>query len=161
MVLSKRLECRDFRAGQEGRPQQSTLDPAREDVLMWRLSARFRGGKCNACSRRARRANRNEFACDPNRRSAFPRVEILEHRRLLAAGDVDTTFGNVGVVDTSFGSAQAHVFAVAIEPDGKLVAVGEVIGQGYAVARYNTNGTLDTSFGNSGTVIINSDGGAF
>ena len=89
-----------------------------------------------------------------------PLLETLEPRRLLAAGDIDSTFGNAGVVSTSFGSSSSDVFALAVQTDGKIVAAGEIPGQGYAVTRYNTDGSLDTSFGSGGSVIIDSGGGA-
>lgn len=79
---------------------------------------------------------------------------------MLAAGVLDTTFGSGGVAVTPIGSGEADIFDMAVEPDGKLVAVGLALGQGYAVARYNADGSLDTTFGNSGTEIIPSTGSA-
>ena len=35
---------------------------------------------------------------------------------------------------------------MALQPDGKIVVVG-LSGADFALARYNTNGTLDTTFG--------------
>jgi uncharacterized delta-60 repeat protein len=72
-------------------------------------------------------------------------------------GDLDTTFGNGGRVITDFGfEDEAH--AVAIQGDGKIVAAGSAAdSQGlpefFALARYNTDGSLDFSFGPNGTVI--------
>ena len=39
---------------------------------------------------------------------------------------------------------------MALQPDGKIVAVGRVGGGGFAIARYNPNGTLDPSFSGDG-----------
>lgn len=47
--------------------------------------------------------------------------------------------------------------AVAIQSDGKIVVGGSTPG-GAALARLNTNGTLDSSFG-SGGIVNNSFGG--
>src|SRR5206468_3408648 len=52
-----------------------------------------------------------------------------------------------------------EVFAVALQADGKIVAAGSYVdifgtaGHGFALARYNTNGTLDPSFGVGGVVL--------
>ena len=71
-----------------------------------------------------------------------------------AAGDLDTTFSQDGRVVTSFGSTwSGGVYDVAIQPDTKIVAVGLVshnTSHGIGLARYNSDGTLDTTFGNSG-----------
>jgi len=67
-------------------------------------------------------------------------------------GDLDATFGTRGVVVTPI---SASASAVLLQPDGKLVAVGGTGGPltGLAVARYNPDGTLDSSFGTGGTVL--------
>jgi uncharacterized delta-60 repeat protein len=92
--------------------------------------------------------------------SCHPRLELLEDRYLLSAGAVDTTFGNGGVVTTAIDSGAA-ANAVAVYPnagtpnDSKIVAAGSTVineNSVFALARYNTNGSLDTSFGNGGTV---------
>ncbi len=66
-------------------------------------------------------------------------------------GSLDTSFGTGGKVTTSFeGSDQAR--AVVLQPDGKIVAVGWDNGVEFALARYNTDGLLDSSFGTGGKV---------
>jgi uncharacterized delta-60 repeat protein len=83
---------------------------------------------------------------------------------LAAAGDFDSTFGGDGVVHTNFAAdsgaevgANDEAFGLAYQSDGKLVAVGRAAGSGgrFALARYNTNGVLDRTFGNDGRVITN------
>lgn len=71
-------------------------------------------------------------------------------------GSLDTTLGTNGngIVYTDFGQ-QAQINAMAIQFDGKIVVAGLVAGpgtSGFALARYNTNGVLDASFGSGGTV---------
>ena len=66
-------------------------------------------------------------------------------------GVLDTTFGNGGKVITDFGSYEG-IAAIAIQ-DGKIVAGGTTNGEDFALARYNTNGALDTTFSNDGRVI--------
>lgn len=76
--------------------------------------------------------------------------------RYNADGALDGTFGAGGIVTTPFGAdTNDKAFALAIQPDGKLVAAGETAGvsaSDFALARYNADGTLDTAFGTGGTV---------
>lgn len=79
--------------------------------------------------------------------------------RFDANGELDTTFGSGGVVTTAFGTMGAQVYAVAIQSDGKIVVSGQCVGEetGYetamALARYNSDGSLDQDFGNGGRVV--------
>src|SRR4051794_30294735 len=85
-------------------------------------------------------------------RSSRPGVEALEGRALLSGpGSLDPTFGSAGIVTTAFSGKDAHIRSLLLQPDGKLVAVGT------GMARYNSNGALDTSFGSKGKV-ANADG---
>src|SRR5437868_14905206 len=72
-----------------------------------------------------------------------------------APGDLDPTFGSGGKVGTAIGSGHDDANAMVLQPDGKIVAGGwTVSGANYlfGLARYNSNGTLDTSFGSGGIV---------
>src|SRR3982751_1987778 len=87
---------------------------------------------------------------------------------LLAPVDLDTTFGGDGIVTTSFGGTNASYQArsVVIQSDGKIVAAGTGTSEffGFGLARYNTDGSLDTSFGIGGKVTTSigvSDDGAY
>jgi uncharacterized delta-60 repeat protein len=78
--------------------------------------------------------------------------------RFNADGSLDQTFGTNGSVETTFGDQTAEARAVALQADGKIVVVG-VSGAGsyselndFAVARYNSNGSLDQTFGTGGKV---------
>ena len=91
--------------------------------------------------------------------------------RYTSNGRLDTTFGTGGVVLTDFPNGlssirdNASANAAVLQPDGKIVVGGTatvtVTGAGgstsqqqdLAVARYNTNGTLDTTFGAGGRVV--------
>ena len=79
--------------------------------------------------------------------------------RMNADGSPDTTFGDAGFTITDFNGLEDLVFAIAVQPDGKIVAAGDSnttppIGSGgnvkWAVARYDTKGNLDPSFGSGG-----------
>ncbi len=71
-----------------------------------------------------------------------------------ADGDLDPTFGAGGKVVTDFSNKNDWLGRIAVQPDGKIVAVGDVHPDNkFALARYNPDGTLDTTFGNGGRVI--------
>lgn len=69
-------------------------------------------------------------------------------------GSLDTTFDLDGKVITAVGDAGSIAYSLAIQPDGKIVAAGEAysiaFGYVFALARYNLNGSLDTSFDSDG-----------
>jgi uncharacterized delta-60 repeat protein len=76
--------------------------------------------------------------------------------RLNPNGSLDTTFSGNGIVRTDFfrggESGDDAVYAVALQPDGKIVVVGETNAPNSpyrdgAIVRYNSNGTLDQTFG--------------
>lgn len=66
-----------------------------------------------------------------------------------APGSLDITFGTGGKVTTPVGSFTNYAQAVAVQPDGKIIAVGES-NSGMSIARFNANGTLDTTFNGTG-----------
>jgi uncharacterized delta-60 repeat protein len=76
--------------------------------------------------------------------------------RYNSDGTLDTTFGAGGTVHTDFG-AYDLITAMAIQPDGKIVAAGDTFTEGaqndFALARYNRDGSLDSTFGSSGRVV--------
>jgi|SRR5581483_4117202 len=71
---------------------------------------------------------------------------------LAAAGDRDPTFGVNGGLTTGFDDGDAQARAIAVQPDGKIVAVGHA-GLRFALTRYLPNGTLEPGFGNGGRVV--------
>jgi uncharacterized delta-60 repeat protein len=73
-------------------------------------------------------------------------------------GALDTSFDADGKVTTDFPGGTDNCNAVAIQPDGKIVAVGGNAGD-FALARYNPNGSLDIGFGNGGRVLTDFDNG--
>jgi uncharacterized delta-60 repeat protein len=64
-------------------------------------------------------------------------------------GSLDTTFAGDGKLTTDFGTGNDQASAIAIQIDGKIVVVGTSSGD-LALARYNTNGTLDATFSENG-----------
>lgn len=73
--------------------------------------------------------------------------------RYNSSGQIDSSFGNQGKVLTTIGNSSA-INDITIQSDGKIIAAGytEKLAD-FAVARYNSNGTLDTTFGSGGIVI--------
>jgi uncharacterized delta-60 repeat protein len=77
-----------------------------------------------------------------------------------AAGDLDSRFGNGGVVATDFSQTDDYAFGIAVQPDGKIVVSGQ---SGIypdlhsALARYTRNGRLDSTFGTGGKVVVTFD----
>ena len=88
--------------------------------------------------------------------------EWLESRRLLDAGGLDPSFGSGGQATADFGVAVTATAAV-VQSDGKTVVVGHSADKRFAVARYNLDGSLDTTFGPSftGTVLTSFVHGTF
>jgi uncharacterized delta-60 repeat protein len=80
--------------------------------------------------------------------------------RYNVGGGLDTTFGGDGKVTTNFNPGREWINALALQPDGKIVAVGgdrPTNGNDArsALARYKANGRLDTSFSGDGKVTTN------
>jgi uncharacterized delta-60 repeat protein len=74
--------------------------------------------------------------------------------RYTAQGNLDSSFDGDGKVTTRFGGLSAHAYAIAIQQDGKIITAGDACGN-FALARYNTDGSLDNSFGRGGKVVTN------
>jgi uncharacterized delta-60 repeat protein len=86
------------------------------------------------------------------------RFAILRYNR---DGSLDSSFGSGGKVLPDLGALQSGsngAFAVAVEPNGKIVAAGSVArdpaeGPDFALVRCNRDGSLDPSFGSGGKVL--------
>lgn len=73
--------------------------------------------------------------------------------RFRADGRVDHTFGTAGRTVTDAGSNSERLEAVALQPDGKIVAGGQIARQrhgDFAVLRYDADGVPDAGFGKGG-----------
>ena len=84
--------------------------------------------------------------------------------RLNADGSFDTSFNTTGVVITRMGTNFNRGIGALIQADGKFVVAGTGRTTGantsedFAFARYNTNGTLDTSFNTTGIKLFDLSG---
>jgi uncharacterized delta-60 repeat protein len=100
----------------------------------------------------ARKPRRIASAAGQKARFANKRLgfESLEDRQLLSASSLDTTFNATGFTLTQFSAgSNDQAKAEAIQSDGKIVVAGGS-NTSAALARYNYNGTLDTTFGTGG-----------
>ena len=101
---------------------------------------------------------------------AFPLFTFLGDivvARYSADGTLDTSFGGTGAVLTSFPGQGSYAFALALQPDGRIVVAGTHFinfsseassNTDFALVRYNTDGSLDTSFGLGGGVTTDFNG---
>jgi uncharacterized delta-60 repeat protein len=83
--------------------------------------------------------------------------DAFELNRFNQNGSLDSGFGTGGEVTTPVGTS-GEAFAVALQPDGKIVVAGRADAPTtpvFALARYNADGSLDSSFGSGGTVLAN------
>lgn len=77
-------------------------------------------------------------------------------------GVLDNTFGTNGRVITDISAEENEARDIVIQPDGKIVVAGRSIAGIYnqfALARYNTNGSLDNTFGSGGLLVTNVSAG--
>ena len=86
------------------------------------------------------------------------------------AGDLDNDFGINGKVTTNFAKAAITVNKQVIQPDGKIILVGNkklpdwiqnefnqtIYGPVGIIIRLNADGTIDNTFNSNGTAINNS-----
>jgi uncharacterized delta-60 repeat protein len=91
--------------------------------------------------------------------SAVSGQEDKFYLALLSASDgkLDTSFGGTGSVTTDFGASD-QLRALVVQPDSKIIAVGSTgfgASSDIVMARYRTNGSLDTGFGSAGKVATN------
>jgi uncharacterized delta-60 repeat protein len=83
-------------------------------------------------------------------------------QRYNTDGTLDTGFGGDGEVQTSFGTDPATTKAVAIQPDGAILVVGQYpssefstgASPDFAIARFTTAGTPDGSFSADGKLLV-------
>jgi uncharacterized delta-60 repeat protein len=90
-----------------------------------------------------------------------PRATCFAIARFLTDGSIDRGFGDGGVVRTMFAQCGCRAYDVAVQPDGRIVAVGWRFRYGdaqdddlFGVARYLPDGRLDRSFSRDGLASI-------
>ncbi|HXG68362.1 MAG TPA: delta-60 repeat domain-containing protein [Blastocatellia bacterium] len=76
-------------------------------------------------------------------------------------GTLDPAFGQRGKVLIDFMQNEDRCYALGIQNDGKIITAGSVVIGGYfdfGVARHNTDGSVDASFGSNGKARIDFGG---
>ncbi|WP_284186858.1 cadherin domain-containing protein, partial [Zoogloea oryzae] len=84
--------------------------------------------------------------------------------RYLADGSLDTSFSGDGKATADIAGATDTGYGLALQSDGKLVQSGSAtVGAtlDFGVVRYNTDGSLDTSFGGGDGVVTTPVGSSF
>ena len=79
--------------------------------------------------------------------------------RYNADGSLDSSFTGDGSQMTDFAQNNDYGNAVAVQGDGRIVVVGGAYQTGFALARYNADGSLDNSFSGDGTQTTSFGGG--
>ncbi|MBI1860721.1 MAG: choice-of-anchor D domain-containing protein [Deltaproteobacteria bacterium] len=78
--------------------------------------------------------------------------------RLTSAGAIDTAYGTSGIAITQFNGQDDVLRGLALDSNGKAVAVGYSISlagkKRFAIARYGTDGTADTTFNTTGRAVF-------
>ena len=75
--------------------------------------------------------------------------------RYDADGNPDGTFDGDGMVTTKIAPGREGASDVAIQADGRIVVVGDIRLNRFALVRYTDEGALDSSFGGDGTITTN------
>ena len=99
----------------------------------------------------------------------FGEVEVVNDHdfailRCNVDGSLDNSFGTNGIVITDFGTTRDFGYSVLLQPDGKIIGSGQTdlfSASKLGMVRYNTDGTLDNTFGTGGTVSITIVGGVY
>ena len=89
-----------------------------------------------------------------------PGLNKIGLARYTSNGVLDTTFGTNGLVTTKVGTRSDAPSALLLQPNGQIVMGGFEVAGGnipgmMSLVRYNSNGTLDTTFGNGGLSLAN------
>ena len=98
--------------------------------------------------------------------TGFDQADEIAIARFTPSGQLDSTFGKGGLVTTTlpanplFTTGLASVTAVLAQPNGQIL-VGGFVGSccrnspsATVLVRYNSNGSLDTTFGTGGIVMV-------
>ena len=84
---------------------------------------------------------------------------LLAGSALAAPGDLDPSFGADGLAYVSEPGPAGGLFALALQPDGKIVASGggfvPYSSSAPYLVRFDANGGMDDSFGSAGVVLVN------
>ena len=82
-------------------------------------------------------------------------ITFFAFSALAADGDLDTSFAGSGFVNETYTGFTSRHNSVVVQPDGKIISAGQSINNvtftgDFTLVRYNSDGSLDTSFGTGG-----------
>ena len=76
--------------------------------------------------------------------------------RFNSDGSLDSSFGSGGKVTTPIGNSSDEAYGIALQPSGKLVVAGfsaSATVEDFSIVRYNTDGSLDSTFNGDGKIL--------
>ncbi|MBU0486550.1 MAG: T9SS type A sorting domain-containing protein [Bacteroidetes bacterium] len=77
--------------------------------------------------------------------------------RYYPDGSIDTTFGDEGRVITIISNDDDWAYSVSVQSDEKIILNGYA-NEDFAIVRYNTDGSIDSTFGTTGVIFIDYNG---
>ncbi|WP_375471149.1 DUF4347 domain-containing protein [uncultured Nostoc sp.] len=86
---------------------------------------------------------------------AFQAEVMATYASVLGVVVLDTSFNTTGKITTDFNSNDDYGYSITVQADGKILVAGETYNgtdYDFAIVRYNSDGTLDTSFNTTGKV---------
>ncbi|MGF1986717.1 MAG: DUF4347 domain-containing protein [Nostoc sp. ZfuVER08] len=92
---------------------------------------------------------------------AFQEQVMTAYSSVLGKVILDTSFNTTGKVATDFNGNDEASYSIAVQDDGKILVAGysnNGTDNDFAIVRYNSNGTLDTTFNTTGKVITDLNG---
>ncbi|WP_099070686.1 DUF4347 domain-containing protein [Nostoc linckia] len=92
---------------------------------------------------------------------AFQEQVMTAYSSVLGKVILDTSFNTTGKVTTDFNGNDEASYSIAVQDDGKILVAGysnNGTDKDFAIVRYNSNGTLDTTFNTTGKVITDLNG---
>src|SRR4051812_36438182 len=106
---------------------------------------------------RANGVNRNQLSRRAVRSAAAALFEQLEQRRLMSAGQLDSSYGTGGIATQDLGADEFAVRAVLVPADGSSIVLTRIEsgGTSYGLVRFDANGAFDASFGSGGVAAVN------
>ncbi len=81
-------------------------------------------------------------------------TELYSVVRLTDTGSLDATFGTNGRIDITFNASLHTPRAITVLANGKIMMVGAANSNDFAAVRLNQNGSLDSTFGAGGKVLL-------
>lgn len=84
-------------------------------------------------------------------------IDVIALVRYNNDGSLDSSFGDNGIVLTETSNGNSYAYSVTLDAENRILITGSAQSEkgnyDFIVARYNTNGSLDKTFGNNGIVL--------